>query len=90
MLGRAARNIRFALWRVGEGLVSGITLGADKGYDTREFVASLRGLPSKFQGSFQLHVLVTAGFQGADDAQPRERLRENVIATQTRVRMCAA
>jgi len=37
--------------------------------------------------NFLLHVLVASSFQDAADPQPAKRFSENVIATQTRVRI---
>ena len=42
---------------------------------------------AKFQGTFQLRVLVASGFRGAADPQLNKKFSENVIATQTRVRI---
>jgi len=43
--------------------------------------------PPMFQGTFQLHVLVASGFQGTADPQLRKTFGENVIVTETRVRI---
>ena len=43
--------------------------------------------PPMFQGTFQLHVLVASGFQGTADPQLRKTFGENVIVTETRVRV---
>ena len=46
--------------------------------------------PPMFQGTFHLHVLVASGFRGAADPQLPKRFSENVIVTETRVRISLA